>query len=61
MSVASRTPSFIGIITRRSTMAMDCSSFSRSNRRCWSAGDIVACCAGNTASTVSSKAVSVKV
>ena len=37
MSVASRTPSGIGIITLRSTMAIDWSSFSVSMRRCLSA------------------------
>ena len=37
MSVASRTPSGIGIITLRSTTAIDCSSFSVSQRRCLSA------------------------
>ena len=33
MSVARRTPSRIGIITLRSTTAIDCSSFSTSQRR----------------------------
>ncbi len=45
MSVASRTPSGIGIITLRSTMAIDCSSFSMSLRRCLSAALSEPCCA----------------
>jgi hypothetical protein len=45
MSVASRTPSGIGIITLRSTTAIDWSSASVSIRRCFSTALSVPCCA----------------
>ena len=50
MSVASRTPSGIGIITLRSTTAIDSSSFSMSLRRCLSAAvSPPPCCARTSA------------
>ena len=49
MSVASRTPSGIAIITLRSTTAIDCSSFSVSIRRCLSAALSEPCCASAAA------------
>src|SRR5262252_6139680 len=58
MSVASRTPSGIGSITLRSTMAIDWSSFSISIRRCLSAALSPDCCCACGSAAVATSAMS---
>ena len=59
MSVARRTPSGIAIITLRSTTAIDCSSFSMSHRRVFSAALSGACCCARTTSAALKVAMNV--